>query len=468
LNKTQWIKNRIDKVGFKESYSEAEFTKYCKATGSNCSYKSYRRNVYYVKDKMETNSEDYQDEESVISAPVDYNESDLLDIIETEVAEKGTRLSRVDLQELAIKNSFHKDIWFSIKDFQKKLDFIYRSNLLDIKTKVDSHNVQSELKILKAENKHLIEQQATEDRFALILDKAVACYEPYPIKASSNASKVSDLEAVLFLSDIHMGEAVESHDTMGINVYNSFVAKERIDQYFEKVFSELVFLNIYKATVVFGGDLIGGIIHEEILRSADTAITTSILELSDYLAQKIQQLTQYVDSIRVFSTVGNHGRMIQGKPYYSDYVGYNFETLLLNFIKKETKDCVECFVIPEGTYTLFEIQGKMICLTHGHNFSGGGSGFSPIPNTIPRDTAKIIGAMRKEYGNIDYFMIGHFHNPFISNSFIDNVPVICNGSMKGADAYSLNKMKMATKPSQAFLIFEEGTGLKYYSNIELE
>jgi hypothetical protein len=330
--------------------------------------------------------------------------------------------------------------------------------------KVGESRLVEELRILKQENKILLSNESGVQKLMEIVSSVVKVYEPFDmpnlrIKPDDESEAQT---AILHISDTHLGEMVSPHDTMNLNEYNSIIAKKRLDRYFEKVIDNSKRLKIDNAVILFGGDLISGIIHEEILRNSDTSIVQTILELSDYLSQQIRELTKYFSSIRVFSTMGNHGRMLPGKPYYAEFNDLNFETIILHFIKRELKDVVDEFVIPEGILTLFSIFDKTYCLTHGNIFKGG-NGFSLVPNTIPRDSAKLTGFLPK----VDGFFIGHFHVPFISQSFVGGIPVYCNGTTMGANAYSLSNFKTITPPSQNFYVVDRWEGVKYYSEVRV-
>lgn len=328
--------------------------------------------------------------------------------------------------------------------------------------KLGDSRLLEEIRILKAENKMLLNNESSIQKLVDIVEKAVVVYKPFQAPEVVVREVKEDSVAIFHISDTHMGEVVSLKDTLNLNEYNTLITKERLDKYFAKALKNSLEVGAKDAVILFGGDLISGIIHDEIIRNSDATVVETILELSDYLSQQIRNLTKYFKNIRVIATVGNHGRILQGKPYYAEFDGLNFETIILHFIKKELRDIVSEFIIPDGIITVFDVFGKNYCLTHGNIFKGG-NGFSLVPNTIPRDSAKLSGFLPK----VDAFFIGHFHVPFISQSFVGGIPVYCNGTTMGANAYSIANFKTVTPPSQNFYVLTKEDGIKYYCEIKV-
>jgi len=459
ISKIDWIRSKLSKH---DRYEVLEmYDQFKEETESNASFETFRKSIskeYNALNNIEvTENESFDVKESFINVFEDF------------IEKNKKKISYSDIPQIAKEYVLNEDTvksMLSDSEVIKILDVIYKVNALHIETKVEKNTLLDQIKILKAENNYLMKNQVEIEKIMSILDQAVTEYEPFDkpnIILENNKKKKT---ALLMISDIHIGEIVKKEDTLGLNEYSTEIAKKRIDTLFKKCIDNCKELNVSDIVVALGGDLISGIIHEEILRNSDDSLTKIIIGLADYLAQHIRELTKYFNSIKVYSVVGNHGRVLAGKPYYANYSELNFETLILNFMQRELKNVVEEFVLPEGLFTIFNVMGKTICLTHGHIFKGG-NGFQVVPNTVSRDSAKLVGMIEMTSKRVDYFIIGHFHNPGIGQSFIGNIPVYINGTIMGANAYTISNYKNAIPPSQTLLIMEENIGVKYYNEIRV-
>lgn len=459
ISKIDWIRGKLsvfDRYEVLEMYEQFK-----EETESNASFETFRKSIskeYNAINKIEL--EDTQEHEVKESC---------INIFEDFIEKNKKKISYADISQIAKEYIISEDLiksMLSDPEVIKILDVVYKVNALHIGSKVEKNTLLDQIKILKAENNYLMKNQVEIEKIMSILNQAVIEYEPFDKPNIILANDKKKKSALLMISDIHIGEIVKKEDTLGLNEYSTEIAKKRIDTLFNKCISNCKELNVSDIAIAFGGDLISGIIHEEILRNSDDSLAKMIIGLADYIVQHIRELTKHFNSIKVYSVVGNHGRVLPGKPYYANYSELNFETLILNFMQRELKNVVDEFILPEGLFTIFDFMGKSICLTHGHIFKGG-NGFQVVPNTVSRDSAKLVGMIEMTSKKVDYFIIGHFHNPGIGQSFIGNIPVYINGTLMGANAYTISNYKNAIPPSQTLLIMEENIGVKYYNEIRV-
>ena len=105
-------------------------------------------------------------------------------------------------------------------------------------------------------------------------------------------------------------------------------------------------------------------------------------------------------------------------------------------------------------------HGKFtFCLQHGHN-SGSSSygipfyGLDRMARKLPRLFNRVI----------DILLVGHIHTP----ASIDANYIVTNGSMVGGTELSINKMQVASPPSQKIFLFDNDHGIHRETNIHLE
>ena len=142
----------------------------------------------------------------------------------------------------------------------------------------------------------------------------------------------SEREAVLFISDWHFGLTAE-------NVWNRFnieIADKRIRMLAEKTVDKMRRNDISKLHIVLLGDLISGSCHQSIrVQNCENAVD-QLMQVSERLAELISHLSDWVDETIVYSTYGNHARVIQnfGDSIHSE----NMERIIPFWLKQRLKN----------------------------------------------------------------------------------------------------------------------------------
>ncbi|MHB1666171.1 ATP synthase subunit B family protein [Thiomonas sp.] len=237
----------------------------------------------------------------------------------------------------------------------------------------------------------------------------------------------------LMCSDLHYGEVVDGAQIGGLNTYDIGIANKRLDRMFRST-ADLLLTHLSGSTydglvVDLGGDMVSGVIHEELQRSNEKEILACCIELSQHLARGIAQLAAEFPVVHVACVVGNHGRM-ERKPTAKGKVLNNFDFMTYILVAQELSKVPNAHVhISDSADYTYELYGTRYLLTHGDQFKGG-SGVGGIwPSLMKGDNRK-----RKRSGIVgrpyDYAVMGHFHQYGIINN------VIVNGSLKGYDEYA--------------------------------
>jgi hypothetical protein len=119
---------------------------------------------------------------------------------------------------------------------------------------------------------------------------------------------------VLQVSDIHYGEVVSKTEVGGVNEYNKRIAAYRMKRVTETTI-DLAFNHMGRAeqkypglVLVYGGDAIGGDIHEELAKTNDATPHQSIEELTDLKVAQIEAFAEAFGKVFIPCVVGNHGR----------------------------------------------------------------------------------------------------------------------------------------------------------------
>lgn len=306
-----------------------------------------------------------------------------------------------------------------------------------------------ELKNLERQLKAARNENVADYAMASLIDEIRQAYKvsgPGPVMKINRAepSKTKALAGVpsLLLSDWHWGEVVDPSQIQYLNEFNLEIAHRRAD----RVFSETLELLLHHQagmtydgfTLILGGDLFSGNIHEELRATNEAPIHECMLVLAEKLAGAIIEVADNFPWVYVPGVVGNHGR-IDHKPTSKYAVKDNYDWLLYNIVMLIVKGrmgdkCNVEFDISTSLDIPFNLYNTRFMLTHGDQISSG-SGMGGIwPEMMKVAARKQQRAVKGGMGGFDYMVCGHFHK----YGNISNLMV--NGSLKGYDewAYKMN------------------------------
>lgn len=266
----------------------------------------------------------------------------------------------------------------------------------------------------------------------------------------------------LFISDVHFDEIVNESQIQYVNKYNREIAISRLKIIFQNSIDILKgqFINpSYDGFALhLGGDLLSGIIHEELRETNEDSISRSILLLTDLLIEFIEHLLKNFNNVLVTGVVGNHGRM-SVKPHFKNRSFDNYEWFVYQYLMRYFKNNNNIsFIIPEGSDAVFQIYNKRFLLTHGDQFQGG-TGISGLMAPL------MLGLHRKRQRQaqiqkpFDIMMMGHWHQYIHTDSYI------VNGSVKGYDEYAFNYNFPFERPQQAMFILHPINGVTWRAPI---
>lgn len=257
--------------------------------------------------------------------------------------------------------------------------------------------------------------------------------------------------ANLLLSDLHLDEVVDPEQMRGMNAYNREIAAIRLKLLGERTIkmardhlSGVKYDGIY---VWANGDLISGMIHEELERTnAGRGVVDTIDYWVDPLAGLLDQLADFFSKVHVVSTVGNHGRSYK-KPPAKDAVRSSFDWLTMRCIWRELRgDARFTWNIPQSKDIFETVYATRFLVQHGDDFKGGdqvAGAIRPILFADMKSMAREVAAPGGE--PYDCLVVSHFHqyNPLRR--------AIMNGSVVGYNEYVKDKLRARYEPPiQAF------------------
>ena len=340
------------------------------------------------------------------------------------------------------------------EDMEKGRDF-------DLEKKIVT--LEAENSKLKKNNKDLLKGAVEEDDLLSLFQENLNVQRKFNIDTKIIKSN-SNKKALLCVSDIHLGEVVVAEQVNFVNEYNKDICVRRLNQLFEKTVNYTKVIGVSEIDIILNGDTISGGIHEELIRCSDLNEVESIMFLKDYFVEKFSELTKFFNKINVDVVVGNHARILQGKPYQKNRVKLNYEYILGQMLKnyfEDTKNKKIKVHVPESAFFIKEVGGLKFLVTHGDVLGGGGSGgFSGLPYYgLCQSAAKMHGVLQQigveEGTQFNHILVGHFHSTAKIPLFNGGV-LFLNGSIIGTGEFSLYKMKSVAKKEQTLLILDNG------------
>lgn len=323
--------------------------------------------------------------------------------------------------------------------------------------------VQSE-SYWKAKYRDSVKQNALENRVLSTFNEHIAAYVPTAKKITAGDCKTKSKETmVLLIGDVHAGEEVRSEEIMDLNAYDIDIMARRLDHVTETVLKQqklMAGFSYDKIQVFLLGDLVSGIIHEELMRGS--VMCEQVIQLADKLAQMFKSLAAEFKVVEVTGVVGNHGRF-KKKPYFHQRYD-NFDFLVMKMTEMACSgDKNILFDIPKSIFVTKAIYDWNFLLMHGDNIkSFGGIPFYALKRADANLT-QILTSQKNLYPH--YTILGHFH----TNANFDKIggEIIMNGSLKGTDPYSLGSMTVSGAPKQLLFSVHPSNGITWRMNIDL-
>lgn len=246
--------------------------------------------------------------------------------------------------------------------------------------------------------------------------------------------------AVLLLSDWHIGLEVDNH----WNKFNIGVAQNRIQELLNKTITYCKRHEVNTIHLELLGDLINGIIHLTTRISNEEDVIRQVMITSEILSNFINELSKHIENVKVYSTIGNHGRVSANIKESLDVE--NFEKLIpwycsaridkgnVEFIESDIDDSI--LVYKFLNETIFSIHGNHDKLT-----------------SVVNDLSKMLRIFPTSVH------LGHLHHHYEKEEY--DMEVVVNGSLSGTDDYAKN-IRKSGRPMQKLMIYNaEGKECTY-------
>jgi len=275
---------------------------------------------------------------------------------------------------------------------------------------------------------------------------------------------------LLMASDWHYGEVVRPEENGGVNEFNAEIAAKRIKRLTETTI-DLCFNHMGRAKIqypglvlMYGGDMISGDIHEELMASNDRTPIQCVNDLTDLMGAQVEAFATKFGRLHIPCVTGNHGRNTK-RIRFKGRVFTSYEWNIYCNLRRAFKGNKHVtFQIPEQTDARFNVYGHRYLLTHGDMLGvKGGDGIIGALGPIRRGEIKIRNAESQIDQDFDTIVMGHWHQ------YITLPGLIVNNCLKGYDEYARLALRAPySRPSQALWFTHPDHGITAHWQVYLE
>ena len=305
----------------------------------------------------------------------------------------------------------------AIKDLENLRDEIYKE--------------RCRLQDIQREKRNDLRVEARFENLLEVVKDNIGFMPTYEIKDFKPINKNQDKKyAVLQLSDWHCGALVDNQ----FNYYNVDTMVDRATKVRNNALEYCKLHNVTDLVIEINGDMVNGAIHVSSRVESEEGVIQQVITVTDVLAKLINSMKPYFNSIKIVTTLGNHGRLTPNK---SDSItNENFEMLIPTMLRDKLSD-VKLIDSKGLDFTKYEIDGKIIMVSHGQNDS---------MTKVISDFSKMFKVVPNEVH------LGHTHSYTDINDC--DIKVTVNGSLIGSDDYAITIRKVTT-PSQNLIVYEK-------------
>ena len=313
----------------------------------------------------------------------------------------------------------------------------------------------TEIRRLKSSNTKLVterdELRRLLDRFSTIKPEDTKVPRWTKPKKKTTAKTAT---GVLLLSDLHLDEVVDFYEMDGINEYNRDIAQQRLERIVNKTVELLLHtyggdVHIEGLIVAILGDILTGVIHDELERTNEAPPAASIVFWVPIIAAALEYLADEFGRLYVPCVDGNHDRFYKKTPK-KQRAESSLAWVVYNWLADHLRDDERItFGISTSPEQLIDVYDTTVLLTHGDGFrsSGGVGGLYPSLLKWLLRKHDLYSATKRDF---DIAVMGHWHSPKWGEDFV------VNGSLKGYDEYAKDGgFKFAAPSQQLFTLTPE-------------
>lgn len=280
----------------------------------------------------------------------------------------------------------------------------------------------------------------------IIANQGKVDYEPLKPAERELIKTKSDNDLVIMLSDLHIGQTFAS----AWGRYNLEVAKDRMNQYLNKIIEIKDRHNSENCFVTLQGDMISNSIHKTIAITNRENVIEQVISASEMITAFLAELSKIFNNVTVASVVGNHSRIDKKEDALKDE---RLDTLIEWYAKSKLENFENIeFIDPyDNTFNCFVVRNKHYFIVHGDYDKFDMAG---------------VAKLSMMAGYFPYcILFGHRHFP--ATTEINGIKLVQSGSFPGAGDDHTIELRLSGKPSQTVLVCNED-GIECNYTVELD
>ena len=291
-----------------------------------------------------------------------------------------------------------------------------------------------------------LREDARRESFIELVERAFAVHvKPFGYKPSPIIDSNEDM--VVCLSDLHAGIEVNNW----LNRYDTGILAQRLCKYLDEIKHIQELHQCKVCNVVLGGDMISGIIHNQLRLQNNENVIEQVKVAVTYIGDFIANLQGWFEQINVYSVSGNHSRI---SPNKDDHLkGEELDDIIPFCLKLHFKDNTNVFIneqILDSTITCFRTRGdKLFYIVHGDK---------DTPANVVQNLTLMTGIKP------DGIIMNHRHHNGLDSQH--NVKIIQCGCTVGSDDYCVDK-RISGRPEQCVFITSDRDTVKCLYDIGL-
>lgn len=260
-----------------------------------------------------------------------------------------------------------------------------------------------------------------------------------------NNEKQDEIRYLVCLADIHYGAVFRSMN----NDYSPAIFRDKLEYLASKLYDFISAKKLNRIHILELGDTIQGILRINDLRMNESSIVKSVVDVSRYLAQFLNELSKFTEIEYYHVGTSNHSQLRPLGTKANQLGDEDMEYIIGHYISDLLKDNHRVHVhLTDNGDPFIDINGLgyNVIAAHGHQFNN-------LENAV-RDLSMIKNEI------VDYLVVGHFHgakNIEISEGVTYSTELLCCPSFVGSDPYSDSIMK-GSKPAVSIFGFDQTYG----------
>ena len=144
------------------------------------------------------------------------------------------------------------------------------------------------------------------------------------------------------------------------NQYNTEICRQRVAEFVDKTITRLARHGVKRLHIMLLGDAAHGAIHNSCRVASEEDTCDQLMQVSELMAEAINELSNYVPEVNVYATYGNHLRTVQNKndSIHSD----NMERIIPWWLEQRLQKNARVSIVKsdyyEFIYEIFYKHGK--------------------------------------------------------------------------------------------------------------